>query len=135
MNHAVKTKTPAFTAENGSILIDVHIEISDQFYNHLDPSSEDQKDLDEETELYIQNAVEDLTAKERKRAKIVLYLNADLYRNVTGRKNMEHAVTANFAYRLKQEHRKYEFALERWKPAPDSRPDISGRMPCFSAVS
>lgn len=115
MNHTAKTKTPVFSAENGSILIDVHIETSDEFYNHLDPSPEDQKDLDEETELYIQNAVEDLTAEERKRAKIVLYLSSDLYRNVTGRRSMEQAVTANFAYRLTQELRKYEFALERGK--------------------
>ncbi|MDV0443894.1 hypothetical protein [Methanorbis rubei] len=115
MSLSAKMKTPEFSEENGSILIDVHIASMDQFYNYLDPSPADEKDLDEDTETYIQNAVEDLTAEERKRAKIVLYLGADLYQNVSVRENMERAATANFAYRLKHEKRKYSYAMERGK--------------------
>lgn len=113
MNIPIKSRTPAYAEENGSILIDVHISSMDQFYNLLDPSPEEEKDLDEETETYIRNAVEDLTPEERKRARIVLYLCPNLYQNSSTRKNMERAVTANFAYRLYHENRKYAFALER----------------------
>ncbi|MCZ0862544.1 hypothetical protein [Methanocorpusculum vombati] len=113
MTIPIKSRTPAYAQENGSILIDVHISSMDQFYNLLDPSPEEEKDLDEETETYIRNAVEDLTPDERKRARIVLYLSPHLYQNSSTRKNMERAVTANFAYRLYHENRKYAFALER----------------------
>ena len=115
MNTPVKSHTPAYTEENGSILIDVHIGSTDQFYNLLDPSPEQEKDLNEDTETYIRNAVEDLTADERQRAKIVLYLSQNLYQNSTLRQNMEHAVSANFAYRLHHEKRKYEFSMSRGK--------------------
>ncbi len=115
MNIPTTARTPAYAEENGSILIDVHISSMDQFYNLLDPSSEEEKDLDEETETYIRNAVEDLTPEERKRARIVLYLSPHLYQNSSTRKNMEKAVTANFAYRLYHENRKYEFAMARGK--------------------
>ncbi|MDU9376146.1 hypothetical protein McpSp1_07380 [Methanocorpusculaceae archaeon Sp1] len=115
MSLSAKMKTPEFSEENGSILIDVHIASMDQFYNYLDPSPADEKDLDEDTETYIQNAVEDLTPEERKRAKIVLYLGADLYRNESVRENMERAATANFSYRLKHEKRKYSYAMEKGK--------------------
>ena len=77
MNIPTTARTPAYAEENGSILIDVHISSMDQFYNLLDPSSEEEKDLDEETETYIRNAVEDLTPEERKRARIVLYLSPE----------------------------------------------------------
>lgn len=113
MTLPIKPRTPEYAEENGSILIDVHISSMDQFYNLLDPSPEEEKDLDEETETYIRNAVEDLTPEERKRARIVLYLCPNLYQNSTTRKQMEQAVTANFAYRLYHENRKYAFALER----------------------
>ena len=43
----------------------------DQFYNYLDPSQEEEKDLNEEMETYIRNAVEELTPEERKLAKVV----------------------------------------------------------------
>lgn len=115
MNTPIKSQIPAYAQENGSILIDVHISSMDQFYNLLDPSPEEEKDLDEETETYIRNAVEDLTPEERKLARIVLYLSPNLYQNSNTRKNMEHAVTANFAYRLFHENRKYAFAMERGK--------------------
>lgn len=58
----------------------------DQFYNLLNPSPEEEKDLDEETETYIRNAVEDLTPEERKRARIVLYLSPHQYQNSNTRK-------------------------------------------------
>lgn len=109
----MKHKIPMFIEEGDSILIDVHISDIDQFYNYLDPSPESEKDLDEETELYIREAVEDLNAGERKRAKIVLYLSEDLYENTQRRESMEKAVNANFAYRLYHEERKYQYALER----------------------
>ena len=115
MNIPTTARTPAYAEENGSILIDAHISSMDQFYNLLDPSSEEEKDLDEETETDIRNAVEDLTPEERKRARIVLYLSPHLYQNSSTRKNMEKAVTANFAYRLYHENRKYEFAMARGK--------------------
>ncbi len=108
-------KTPEFSEENGSLLIDVHISSLDQFYNSLDPSPEDEKDLNEDTEAYIREAVEDLTPDERKNARIVLYLGSDMYRNSSLRENMERAVTANFSYRLLHERRKYVFAMERGK--------------------
>lgn len=113
MNIPVKSQVPAYIQENGSTLIDVHISSMDQFYNQLDPSPEEEKDLNEETETYIRNAVEDLTPEERKRARVVLYLSPNLYQNTTTRGNMERAVTANFAYRLYHENRKYAFAMER----------------------
>lgn len=113
MNIPVKSQVPAYIQENGSILIDVHISSMDQFYNQLDPSPEEEKDLNEETETYIRNAVEDLTPKERKRARVVLYLSPNQYQNTTTRGNMERAVTANFAYRLYHENRKYAFTMER----------------------
>ncbi len=115
MNTPAKTQTPTFAEENGSILIDVHISSTDQFYNLLDPSPEEEKDLDEDTETYIRNAVEDLTPEERQRAKVVLYLSPNLYQNSITRNNMERAVSANFAYRLHHEKRKYEFAMWRGK--------------------
>ncbi|MDR0980795.1 MAG: hypothetical protein LBL85_03295 [Methanocalculaceae archaeon] len=49
MNLPVKLQVPAYVQENRSILIDVHISSIDQFYNLLDPSPEEEKDLDEET--------------------------------------------------------------------------------------
>lgn len=111
-----KKQTPSSFIEEGNyILIDVHINNIDHFYNYLDPSPEDEKDLDEETEAYIREAVEDLTLEEREHAKIVLYLSDLLYDNMKRRENMEKAVNANFAYRLTHEERKYKFALERGK--------------------
>ena len=115
MNTPAKSQNPIYAEENGSILIDVHISSTDQFYNLLDPSPEEEKDLNEDTETYIINAVEDLIPQERQRAKIVLYLSSNLYQNRVTRKNMEHAVSANFAYRMHHEKRKYEFAVSRGK--------------------
>lgn len=109
------SKPSSYTQENGFILIDLHIDSYEEFYNMLDPSPEERRDLNENTELYIKNAIEDLTVEERKRAKIVLYMTSSLYQNSQTRKNMVAAVSANFAFRLHNEERKYDFAMIRGK--------------------
>ena len=71
MSIPVKSQVPAYIQENGSILINVHIRSMDQFYNHIDPSPEEEMGLNDEMETYISNAVEDLTPEERKQAQVV----------------------------------------------------------------
>lgn len=44
MNIPTTARTPAYAEENGTILIDVHISSMDQFYNLLDPLSEEENE-------------------------------------------------------------------------------------------
>lgn len=97
--------------ETGSIIIDIYISRTEEFYNRFDASPDYERDLSDEVSTYIRNSVEDMSPDERKKARISLYLEKDMYERECRDHRMVRALRGYFENRLDAEKRKYRHAM------------------------
>ena len=97
--------------ETGSVIIDIYIGCSDEFYNRFDASPDHEREISDEVLTYIRHSVEDMSPDERKKARISVYLEKDLYERECRDHCMVRALRGCFANRLDAEKRKYRHAL------------------------
>ncbi|ABN07742.1 hypothetical protein Mlab_1578 [Methanocorpusculum labreanum Z] len=93
--------------------IELRIAQPAQFYNLLDPAPNDEKEINQVTESYIMDSLDDMQNDKRGSAKIVLYLEQTLYDDEKTRKDMEKAIHSHFAERVCSATLKYKQAMNK----------------------
>jgi len=93
--------------------IELRIAHPAQFYNLLDPAPNDEKEINQATESYIMDSLEEMPNDKRSSATIILYLEQTLYDDEKARKDMEQAIHSHFALRLCSTHQKYKQAMNK----------------------
>ncbi len=93
--------------------IELRIAQPAQFYNLLDPAPNDEKEINQATESYIMDSLDDMQNDKRSSAKIVLYLEQALYDDEKTRTDMEKAIHSHFAERVCSATQKYKQAMNK----------------------
>ena len=93
--------------------IELRIAYPAQFYNLLDPAPNDEKEINQATESYIMDSLEDMPNDKRGSARIILYLDETLYEDEKTRTDMEQAIHSHFALRLCSATQKYKQAVNK----------------------
>ncbi len=90
--------------EDGHVLIEMKLSSVQQFFNSFDPAPFREKELDNEAETYIVDAVKDFPPKTR--FKIVIYL-PDAAVDTKDALDIPEAIRAHFAYKALMQRRKF----------------------------
>ncbi len=109
--------------------IELRIAYPAQFYNLLDPAPNDKKEINQATESYIMDSLEDMPNDKRGSARIILYLDETLYEDEKTRTDMDQAIHSHFALRLCSATQKIQTGREQRKKISRSGTDISLGLP------
>jgi len=96
-----------------SNVIEVRVPSLAHFYNVIDPSPDDNKELNRATDSYIMDSLREMSAEKRKSAIILLDIDSSLYTNESTRTDIERAINSHFSYRYCSELKNYKYAMSK----------------------
>ena len=100
-------------SHGSSNVIEVRVPSLAYFYNVIDPSPGDKKELNRATDSFIMDSLREMSAEKRKSAIVLLDLDSSLYTNESTRTDIERTINSHFSYRYCSEFKNYKYAMSR----------------------